>query len=74
MSGTRSYEFSKYLVKKGCNNDAIVVKTYGEKDQISSNRSPESRKYNRRVEFFVLNEGQNKLIVEKMSVPEKYKL
>lgn len=74
LSYRRADFAKKYLVEKGCNNDLIIVKTYGEKEQISSNESPESRKYNRRVEFFVLNQGKNKLIVEKIEVPEKYKL
>jgi outer membrane protein OmpA-like peptidoglycan-associated protein len=71
----RRADFAKqYIVKKGCNTENIKVRTLGEKNQISTNESPESRKYNRRVEFVVLNQGKTKLIVETIVVPAKYQL
>lgn len=71
----RRANFAKdYLVKKGVSKDALKIKGFGESNQISADYSPDSRKYNRRVEFKVLVQGNYKLTVEPVAVPEKYKL
>lgn len=71
----RRAKFAKdYLVNKGCNKSNISIKGFGETNQISSDLNPDSRKYNRRVEFKVLKQGTYKLTVEPIKVPKAYQL
>jgi len=71
----RRAKFAKdYLVEKGCNKSNISIKGFGESKQISNDSCPDSRKYNRRVEFIIIKQGQYKLTVEPVNVPDKYKL
>ncbi len=69
-----------YLVKKGVNPAQLIPKGYGESNPIAINRNPdgtwnkEAQKYNRRIEFKVLKQGQKKLLIKPMTnIPEKYK-
>jgi len=69
-----------YLVKKGVSKSQLVSKGYGESNPIAINKNPngswnkEAQKYNRRIEFRVLNQGNKKLLIKPMTnIPEKYK-
>lgn len=71
----RRADFVKeYLVSKGADAAAITTKGYGEENQISIDRNPETRKYNRRAEFKVIKQGSQSLVVKPVAVPEEYKL
>lgn len=80
LAGKRARFIQTYLLNKGVNQQQITVKNYGAGQQISINKNPDgsynwgSLKYNRRVEFKVLKQGREKLIVEQIKVPEKYRI
>jgi len=75
LSRKRAEFVKNYLVAKGINPSNIVIKAHGEANQISIDLNPETRKYNRRVEFEVLKQGnKQKLICYPVDVPEKYKI
>ena len=74
LSKKRANFVKKYLITKGVNKDQIVIDYKGEANQISKDLNPDSRKYNRRVEFMILENGGEKIKVDKPIIPEKYKL
>ncbi len=63
-----------YLVSRGVDPKTLQIKNHGEKDLIAIESSPESRRYNRRVEFQIIKQGKNKLTVLPIKVPEAYKI
>lgn len=46
-----------YLIKKGIEPSMIVVNSIGEGKPVASNKTPEGRQLNRRVEFFIIGGG-----------------
>ncbi len=68
-----------YLIKRGVNPEQIVAVSYGEENPIAINKNPdgtwnkEGQKYNRRVEFRVLKQGDETLIIWGMKVPDNIK-
>lgn len=69
-----------YLVKKGVNKNQLVPKGYGESNPIALNTKPdgtwfkEAQDFNRRIEFRVLKQGKEKILVKPMdNIPEEYK-
>lgn len=74
LSVRRATFAKKYLSKKGVPDKCIVPKGFGESKPISVDLNPDTRKYNRRVEFNVVKQGKDQLKIELISVPEKYKL
>ena len=71
---TKRADFVKnYLVNKGANNSNLIIKAYGETNQIAINLNPKSRKYNRRVEFKLIKESSYQDIkFKKVIVPNNY--
>ncbi len=73
----RAQAVKDYLVKRGVNPDQLVVVSFGEENPIAINRNPdgswnpEGQRYNRRVEFRVLKQGKETLLIWGMKVPEK---
>jgi len=63
-----------YLTKHGVNKNQIEIHAKSNTKFISKNTSPDSRKYNRRVDFEIIKPGKTKLKIKKVSVPDKYKL
>jgi len=68
-----------YLVKKGVPLNSLVLRSFGENYPIAINENPdksdnpEARKYNRRVEFRVLKQGKQKLLIQEIKVPIEMK-
>jgi outer membrane protein OmpA-like peptidoglycan-associated protein len=69
------------LIKKGVNKNQLKTKIYADENPIALNRGEdgeflwESLKYNRRVEFKVLNQtGKDNLIVKNINVPDQFKI
>jgi len=74
LSKKRANFVKQYLVSKGVNKNQIIIDYKGMSNQISKNINPESRKYNRRVEFNIIENGGEKIEVNKPEIPKKYKL
>ncbi len=73
--GLRRAKFVKdYLVSRGVNPKTLRIKSHGEKELIAIDLNPETRKYNRRVEFQIIKQGQNKLTILPMEIPDAYKI
>jgi outer membrane protein OmpA-like peptidoglycan-associated protein len=62
LSGRRARAVKDYLVAKGVKQDKVIEKKYGEGSPIASNGSSNTRKYNRRVAFKVLEQGSEKYL------------
>jgi len=79
LSLKRANTVQKYLVGKGANKNQIETFAYGEDNPITLNKKNNkyfepSKKFNRRVEFYVLSQGTPKLkIVQFKNVPSEYK-
>jgi outer membrane protein OmpA-like peptidoglycan-associated protein len=54
LSRTRAQNVANYLIKKGVNPERIVVKGYGRKRPVASNKTAAGRAFNRRVEVSVI--------------------
>ncbi|MFH2095094.1 MAG: OmpA family protein [Bacteroidota bacterium] len=74
LSKKRAEFVKEYLVSKGVEEKKLVVKAYGEQNQISKDLTPESRKYNRRVTFKVIRDDVGKLTVNPPVIPDKYRI
>ena len=62
LSGRRAMAVKNYLVERGVKQDKVLEKKYGEKNPIADNNSNSERKYNRRVEFKVIQQGTDKYL------------
>jgi len=74
LSKRRANFVKEYLIKKGIADNKLLVKAYGEKNQISKDLGPESRKYNRRVSFKIVRDSVGKLKINAPDIPKNYKL
>lgn len=54
LSENRVKAIKEYLIRKGIKSKRIKIKAYGQTKPIASNKNPETRKLNRRVEMVVL--------------------
>jgi outer membrane protein OmpA-like peptidoglycan-associated protein len=79
LSYNRAKSAKDYLVSKGNNPENIITGKYGKTAPITNNLTPDGkdnpqgRKYNRRVEFKVLEQGKSaKLVIAKMIIDESY--
>ncbi len=79
LSEKRARSAINYLINKGIDAQRFVAKGVGETQHIAINQNPdgsdnpEGRALNRRVEIKILNSDNNKIIVEKIKVPENLK-
>ncbi len=64
LSQRRAHSVVTYLLSKGVTN-IIHAKGYGEAKPVDTNITPEGRAVNRRVEFVVLNTGQDRKLLYK---------
>lgn len=55
LSADRASKVSDYLVAQGVERDSLSQKAYGEKKPVASNKTPEGRQENRRVDIILLN-------------------
>ncbi len=68
-----------YLVRHGVDPKQLIVTSFGEENPITINRNPdgswnhEGQRYNRRVEFRIVKQGQQTLLIKGMRVPERLK-
>ncbi|MBO7571838.1 MAG: PD40 domain-containing protein [Bacteroidales bacterium] len=62
LSGRRAMAVKNYLVDRGVKQDKVEIKKYGESSPIASNGSNSTRKYNRRIEFKVLEQGSERYL------------
>ncbi|HBS88785.1 MAG: hypothetical protein A2W91_04075 [Bacteroidetes bacterium GWF2_38_335] len=74
LSLKRANFIKDYLVNKGVNTNNIITKSFGETTPISIDLNPQTRKYNRRVEIKIVKEGNSRLIINKIQVPDNYKI
>ena len=61
LSGRRAMAVKNYLVERGVKQDKVIEEKYGESNPIADNLG-EYRRYNRRVEFKVLQQGTEKYL------------
>lgn len=80
LSEQRANVVKKYLTNKGVVEKQLVTVGYGEENPITINKNKKgywlsaSQKYNRRIEFRMLNQGEETLLIRPMSnIPEQYK-
>jgi len=62
LSGRRAMAVKDYLVNRGVKQDKVEIKKYGESAPIASNSSSSTRKYNRRIDFKVLEQGSERYL------------
>ena len=74
LTNKRANFVKDYLINKGVNPNQISTEAKSNTGFISKNLNPESRKYNRRVEFYIEKPGKEKIKIEPIKVPEQYKL
>ncbi len=74
LTKKRANFVKNYLIKQGVDKNQILTEAKSNTNFISKNLNPESRKYNRRVEFEIIKQGKEKIKIEPIKVPEKYKL
>ncbi len=78
LSTQRAKNVYEYLIKLGVNKDQLSYRGNGEKNQITINNYPDgsyiwqSIPYNRRVEFKVLADTLNKLVIKQIIFPRVY--
>jgi len=79
LSFKRANTVQNYLINKGANKNQIKIYAYGEENPITLNKKngkyfEPSKKFNRRVEFYVTAQGNKKLkIIQFKNVPEDIK-
>lgn len=74
LSVRRASFIRDYLIEKGAKKELINIKGFGESNQIAIDLCPESRKFNRRVEFKVTQQGTKTLSVKQINVPNNYQI
>ncbi len=73
----RAKAVKQYLINHGARPEQVVAVSFGEENPIAKNRNPdgswnpEGQKYNRRVEFRILKQGKQTLLIKGMQVPEE---
>ncbi len=79
LSEKRAKAVNDYLIAKGISTDRLKLKGFSESENIAINNFPdgkdalEGRKFNRRVEFRILELGGALLLIEEVPVPEQLK-
>ena len=74
LSEKRANFVKNYLVNKGAQENQIVISFKGKSNQISKDLNPASRKFNRRVEFKIIESDGENIKIEKPLIPNEYKL
>ncbi len=73
----RAQAVRQYLIQHGARPEQIKAVSYGEENPIAINRNPdgswnpEGQKYNRRVEFRVIKQGKQNILIKQMPVPKE---
>lgn len=74
LSEKRAGFVKDYLLSKSVADNKMSVKGYGEKHPVSTELNPQSRKYNRRVQFKVIKDDAGKLKPSLPEIPDAYKI
>jgi len=80
LSMKRALFAYNYLLKKGVKKECMITKGYGESIPIAINTNAdgtynkESQRFNRRVEFKVIKQGKNLLLIKQINVPDEFKI
>lgn len=80
LSEKRANAVSRYLIKLGVKKEQLNYHGEGEKNQLTINSYLDgslvwqSLPYNRRVEFAVLNDKKNQLVIKQFFIPEIYRI
>ena len=74
LSQKRADFVKNYLIKKGVDKNKLKTKAFGEQYPIAVDLNPQSRKYNRRVQFKIIRDEAGKLKVLLPEVPDMYKI
>lgn len=75
----RADAVKNYLLNKGVNPNQVIAKSYGEENPIAINRNndgtwnADGQKLNRRVEFRLLEQGDETILIWGMKVPDNIK-
>jgi Tol biopolymer transport system component len=78
LSERRARTVNQYLLKKGVKKEQLTYRGNGEKNQITINNYQDgsyvwqSLPYNRRVEFSVIHDKMNNLVVKQFNIPKPY--
>ncbi len=78
LSEKRAHSVNQYLLQNGVKRDQLTYRGDGEKKQITINNYKDgsyvwqSLPYNRRVEFSVINDKTNNLVIKQFNIPEPY--
>lgn len=80
LSAKRGESVKEYLIKRKAKPNQLVVVSYGEENPIALNKNPdgtwnkEGQKFNRRIEFRVIHQGEQTLLVRPIiNIPENLK-
>lgn len=80
LSKNRALALKNYLESKGVNENQIVVSAQGERKPVAYNQidgkwNEDSKKYNRRVEIKVIQQGEPKVkIIQYKEIPENFRI
>ena len=74
LSKRRADFVKRQLIAKGVKEKSLKTKGQGESQPVAVNLNPASRKFNRRVEFKIIKEGNSPILFLPVDVPENYKL
>ena len=78
LSEKRAHSVNQYLLKKGVKQEQITYRGDGEKNQITINNYKDggyvwqSLPYNRRVEFNIVRDSSNNLVIKQFNIPKVY--
>ncbi|MBI4944988.1 MAG: OmpA family protein [Bacteroidetes bacterium] len=73
ISQKRADRVKNLLIKKGVKESRLTSKGESDNRQIAVNKGPYSMLYNRRVEFKIIKEGSQKLVINPIAVPEVFR-
>ena len=74
LTGRRANFVKDLLVENGATKENIITKAFGEEKQISVDLGPQTRKYNRRVEFILITKGTSNLTINPLEIPAEYRI
>ncbi|MCK5537151.1 MAG: OmpA family protein [Bacteroidales bacterium] len=74
LTQKRANSAKNYLIEKGINPNQVQAKGFGEKNPIATNISEDGKKYNRRIEFKLLEKGNQEIEIQAIFVPKTLRI